>query len=94
MKKNTVSLPTDSGGTGMSKPVFTRGIVCHTDIARIREAPSAMSKPILGVVEGMELEVLEEVKGFYKVRLFWNEHPALVGYIPSHFVKEVRNDGQ
>lgn len=93
MKKETVSFPTDSGGTGMSKPVFTKGIVCHSDIVRIRETPSAMSKCILGVVEGAELEILEEVKGFYKVRLFGNAHPALVGYIPSHFVKEARSNG-
>lgn len=94
MNKNTASSPTDSGGTGMSKPVFRKGIVCHADIVRIRETPSAMSRCMLGVVEGTELEVLGEVKGFYKVRLFGNEHPALVGYIPSHFVKEAWPDGK
>ena len=78
----------------MSEPVFRKGIVCCADIVRIRETPSAMSKCMLGVVEGMELEILGEVKGFYKVRLFGNVHPALVGYIPSHFVKEAWNDGK
>lgn len=94
MNKNTVSFPTDLGGAGMSKPVFKKGITCHPDIVRIRETPSAMSKCIVGVVDGTELEILEEVKGFYKVRLFGNDHPALVGYIPSHFVKEARDDGK
>lgn len=93
MKKATDSSTTESWSAGMSEPVFRKGIVCHADIVCIREAPSAMSKYILGVVAGMELDVLEEVKGFYKVRLLGNVHPGLVGYIPSHFVKEVRKNG-
>lgn len=93
MNKTTGSSATESWDTGMSKPVFRKGIVCHADIVRIREAPSAMSKCVLGVVEGMELEILGEVNGFYKVRLYGNVHPALVGYISSRFVKEARDNG-
>lgn len=101
MNKNTASSPTDSGGTGMSKPVFRKGIICFKSCGvqrtrvLVRKRPSAMSEAMLGVVEGMEVEVLEEAKGFYKVRLFGGDvHPDLVGYIPSHFVKEVQKDGK
>lgn len=92
MKKEPGSSATESWDAGMSKPVFTKGIVCHPGIVCtnfwVREAPSAMSKPMFGVVEGTELEIVEEAKGFYKVRLFGNVQSDLVGYIPSHFVKE------
>lgn len=89
MKNETVSSPTDPGCTGVSRPVVRKGIVCSTDLLRVRERPSAMSMCLIGLPEGFGVKILEEEHGFYKVRLW---QLGLVGYVPSHFIQEVKDD--
>lgn len=86
MNEITASFPTDSGCTGVSRPVSRKGIVCHTDLLRVRESPSAC---MIGLPEGFGVEILEEERGFYYIRIW---QLGLVGYVPCHFIQEVGAD--
>lgn len=86
MKNETASFPTDSGGAGMSEPVFRKGIVCSKDWVFLRKEPSAMSETIVGLIDGMEVDIVGDVGGFYRIRVS-RDSLTVEGYVPSCFVR-------
>ena len=74
MKKVTASSPTDSGCTGVSRPVSRKGIVLFSSF-------------ILDLVKGTEVEILWEDDDCYMVVLDWN--PCGSRLVPKEFIREV-----
>lgn len=74
MKKVTASSPTESGCTGVSKPVRRKGIVLFSSF-------------ILDLVKGTEVEILWEDNDCYMIVLGW--HPCGSRLVPKELIQEV-----
>ena len=98
MNEVAVSSPTDSGCTGVSRPVSKKGIICPEGfLSVLREQPLAIEKFLEELCGGLEVEILDdpyecEAYGFRKVRVVFRNR-VIVDYIPSYLVQEVSNDG-